>query len=598
MAEQETLQLDLPRYTLWSLQFTGTAVTSWRGERLLRAVRQVYLELIRSGWPVPLSFVLDVSTLLLYSMSSPRAFPVVANPDCPESIRHLSNRYRRVLSRLRRDPVFNEIVDLLREIGEPADQDQAVATLLPFLIKAASGFQSIYSFRSREMAVSQMKIASPGAGMVWTEGEDKPKKARCLFRDLKRISREPEMEALVDVLHMLCDHFEETRVHEVLTQERQLVIELAARTPRGASRVDYRFLSWLLGRPQLDDVIQESPWPHLVDEVLPTNPLDIEGNTGGYIDISRKKFRGSVSEVLPSELGLWESRQFMLQKLINEGVLSYVRENYEYVERELRVLFCLVVDNAPRMVQDTNSGTGEMGRGLTPWMRARALALTLIQDLARWMPRAEVSADCGVYLWSQPPRTAHESVRHTSLTCQARLDLFAWSRDVANDRLPFLRRLTDWYPEIFYGHVSSADAAVRTELEASPYDFMKHLNSTRRYHCRHLIYLSSSSTLGTLLAETPADLSLKAQDSGPDSIHLVTCDTDQSTLGMARLDSLDETWEYMPASGPTGDGQVRLPIRISEERLRHQFVSAVILKGAGKPTLLTVGDGLEDEILS
>lgn len=591
-------QIDLTRYTLWSLQFTGTTVTAWRGERLLRLVNRVYVELIRSGWPVPLSFLLDVATMLLYSMATPREFPVVADARCPQSIRDLSNRYRAVLARLRRDTVFTEMVDLLREIEDPEEQDHAVATLLPFLVKAAAGFQNIYSFQSRDMTVRVMKIARQGAGMAWSDADGNPRKARHLFRDHRKAASQPETQAVIDVLHLLCEHFEQTRVQDILTPERQLVIEIAARTPRGASRVDYRFLSWLLGRPTLDDAPQEPPWPQFVHEVLPTNLLEVEGNSGGYIDVSRKTFRGSVSEILPAELGLWESRQFMLQKLLNEGVLTYVRENYEYIERELRVMLCIVIDNSPRMIQDAASGGDGVLRGLTPWMRARALGLALLQDLTRWMPRTDVSVDCGVYLWSNQPSTTKRSARQPAQTCQAQLDLFSWTRDAASRRLTFLSGLTEQFPEVFYGHVTSADAAARPELEASPYDFMKHRQSTRHYHCRHLIYLSSSSTLNSLLSETPSDLGFNATDSGPDTIHLVTCDTDQNSLGIARLDSLEEAWQFMPAFSATGDTPVRLPGQISEERLRHQIVSSIILKGAGKPLLSSVGDGLEDDFIS
>lgn len=599
MAEKQPDQIDLTRYTLWSLQFTGTTVTSWRGERLLRVVNRVYVELIRSGWPVPLSFILDVATLLLYSLAAPREFPILADTRCPQPMRDLSNRYRAVLARLKRDTVFSEMVDLLRDISEPEEQDHAVATLIPFLVKAAGGFQNIYSFKSREMTVRVMKIARKGAGMAWTDSEGNPKKARHLFRDHLKAASQPETQAIIDVLNLLCDHFEQTRVENILTPERQLVIEIAARTPRGASRVDYRFLSWLLGRPTLDDAPHETPWPQFVHEVLPTNLLEVEGNAGGYIDVSRKTFRGSVSEILPSELGLWESRQYMLQKLLNEGVLTYVRENYEYIERELRVMLCFVVDNSPRMIQDAGSGGDGLLRGLTPWMRARALALVLLQDLARWMPRTDVSVDCGIYLWSQEPASAKRTGRQQmAQTCQAQLDLFGWTRDAASRQLTFLSGVTEQFPEVFYGHVSAADAAARPELEASPYDFMKHRQSTRHYHCRHLIYLSSSSTLNPLLAEAPADLGFNANDSGPDSIHLVTCDTDKNSLGVARLDSLEDAWQFMPAFSAMGDTQVRLPGQISEERLRHQIVSSIILKGAGKPMLASVGDGLEDDFIT
>lgn len=587
-------QMELARFTLWSLQFTSTSVGSWRSERLLRIINRVYLNLIRSGWPVPLSFALDVTAMLLHSMAAPREFPVVQWKRCPQPIRDLSNRYRSMLARLRRDPVFSRMADLLREIPEPEDQDNAVAALLPFLVKAAGGFQNIYSFRSREMTVRVTKIAPRVAGLIWIDSEGKARKKRFSFRDVIGIMQESELQALMDVLHLLCDHFENTSLLQILTPERQLVIEIAARTPRGAARVDYRFLSWLLNRPVVNSMTEETPSPRFVREFVPTNVLETEGNSGGYIDVYRRSFGGSLSAVLPAELSLWDSRQVMLQKLLNEGVLTYVRENDEYIERELRVLVCMIVDNSPRMVQDTATAQGKPGRGLTPWMRARALALVLTQELARWMPRSDVRVDCGIYLWSQGDRDS-DSTRRSPPTCQAEFDLFSWSRAEAADRLTFLSAMTRRFPEIFYGQVSQADAEVRPEQEASPYTFLKHRQQTRRYHCRHLIYLSSSGTLRDLLRDMPGDLHLETQESGSDSIHLITCDTDRTSFGIAGPDAPAEAWQM--GAGRSSDGGLHLPGQIGEERLLHQIASTVILKGAGKSLMSQLADGLEDDLL-
>ena len=326
-----------------------------------------------------------------------------------------------------------------------------------------------------------------------------------------------------------------------------------------------------LNRKPIHDVETLPPNPRVVEEQEPKNVDEVEGQTGGYIDVAKRKFRGNVSEVLPAELSLWGHRAMMFDTLLNKGVMTYVRENFEYVENELRVLICFVIDISQAMRQARSDAATELGHGLTPYIRARALAALMMQDLSRFMPREDVRVDCGVYLWSSKPQAGQA----VEATCAGVIDLFAWTREEANDRLTYLKRLTDQMPELFYGRLTQEDAEARPELEPSPFDYIDLRHQSKRYHSRHVVLLSCSATVGHLTEDVPP-LGLDANDSGPDSIHLVTCDVSRATVGVARVASLDYGNDF-------ADGV--LPGRMSETRLRSQFVNLAILKGAGRPAL-------------
>jgi hypothetical protein len=179
-----------------------------------------------------------------------------------------------------------------------------------------------------------------------------------------------------------------------------------------------------------------------------------------------------------------------------------------------------------------------------------------------------VRVDCGVYLW-HPTASTEKAGEYT---CAATLDLFSWSPEVAQDRLAFLRGLTAPLPELFYARLTQEDAEARPELEPNPFEFVEHRHRSRHYHCRHLVLLSSSTTVDALVDAIPP-LGLDAGDSGPDSMHLITCDVDQAILGVARVSAMDY------GIGPAGS----LSGRSSEHQLRFQFINAVLRKGAGMP---------------
>lgn len=573
MSQTALRKLDLKRYTICSLQFCGTAVDTWRGQRFLTAVNQWYFPLIRSGWPVPLSFVIDVCALLLSPHAT--AYGFGRDTDLPAEDQALSKTYRATLDAIRRHPVFQSMAELLRGTRDEALQSRAVRTFLEFLVSGVSGFSSIYSFTDRDVRLKSAVLSREEIAFVLLDGAGKPASGRMKFRTPAAVRNLVEAAAIRDVLRMLCDYFAQNPIGRVFTEDHQLVVKIASQTPAGTGRVDYRLLAWLLGRGGVEDVEQHPPYPRLVDEVLPTNAYQTDGSTGGYIDVYRKRFAGSLAEILPVEMGLWRERKLMLQKLLNEGVLTYVRENFEYIERELRVLFCFVIDNDPRLLHVR----GKTHQGLTPYVRARSLAAVMLQDLARHLPRIDVLAHSGVFLWSPPD----ERARRTEPTCRAKLDLFGWTPADAAVRFRFLQGLTVQFPEMFYARVTEEDASRRRHLEASPFEFLAHQHQSHRYHCRHVVWFTSAETAERLLGER--DLHLNAHNHGPDSIHVITCDHEDATVGVSRPGTLYEAADDV-RRGTLG--------RISEERLRQQFLEAVLLKGAGKPLTPECDDLLDD----
>src|SRR5262249_6175595 len=153
-----------------------------------------------------------------------------------------------------------------------------------------------------------------------------------------------------------------------------------------------RFLHELLRAGLSPDVEEVKPRPRRIDEVVPTEAYEADGQIGGYIDIHIKRFTGNVAELLPIELALLPHkarahRALLAHKLFNEGVLTYVREDFERLDKELRVLICLVVDAHRGMSDVPADAHPSFGRGLTPYVRARTLAALFLQDLARYMPR-------------------------------------------------------------------------------------------------------------------------------------------------------------------------------------------------------------------
>jgi hypothetical protein len=557
---EQSPQLQLLRYTFYSLQFSATPVATWRGQQFATAVNQWFMPFIQSGWPVPLSLSIDLAAMLLNPRETPQGFTGEAAA-APELL-DLARRYRETLTGFRKAEEFQFVTELVQTTPDPARQTQVIRSFLEMMFAPIAGMKHAYSFNTRSFQVQQAAINSRGAQLVVRTGAGESlQKGKVGFGAVRKIAHTPEGRAVQNVLDVWCDFFEKHPLSEVLTPDLRLVLELTATTPFGKGRVDYALLNWLLHRPDLEDVEELEPAPTMVDEEIPTNPYPIEGQVGGYIDVQRKRFSGNLGEVLPMELGLWEVKTLMLQKLLNEGMLTYVRENVEHIDKELRLLFCFVVDNDPRMLLPRPDHHPDLPGGLTPYIRARALAARMLQDLCRFLPRQEVFVDCGLFLWSPGGIS-----KRNHIVCPAEVDLFWMERTSAADQYRFLRHLMQADPELFYSKLGEAEHQVRPHLEPDPDEFMRNKQHKRRFHCRHVVLLTSAETEVPLVESLDLDLYLGM--AGPDSLFLVHCDVTENTYGVECADDV---------------GPAMNPAQIGESALRQSFLEAVMHKAAGKP---------------
>jgi hypothetical protein len=181
------------------------------------------------------------------------------------------------------------------------------------------------------------------------------------------------------------------------------------------------------------------------------------------------------------------------------------------------------------------------------------------------MPRQDVKLDLGVYITSGE---SNERFR-------VQLDLFQkWTPPEARDRFRFLRGLAGEMQHLFFSRIMPEDNRVNRVLEGDFREFMRNRHRQKQYHCRHLVYLTSSATAPSLVVgDEPR---LDAHDTGPDSIHVIGCDLENVTLGISTPCSLPDA-----ARGVQGAsfGQT------SEKRLRQQFLETVFLKAAGRSAL-------------
>lgn len=571
--KQTLPQFPLLQFTFYSLQFCGTSVRTWRGQQLMTAVNQWYIPFIQAGSPVPLSLVIDLATLLLNPREVPQQFQTktAVSPELNE----LSKQYRDILDHLKKDPDFQYIVGLVQSTSDPAQQSQLIRSFLEIMFAPISGIRNVYSFTNRDLEIEKARITSRGAEIVIRMPNGTVKSGQVFFGGLHKVAETSTGYVIRDVLIQWIEAIAERPLSELFTPPLKIVLGLTATTRSGKGRVDYHLLNWLLNRTSIEGVEQEDPEPKMVDEELPTNPFQTEGQTGGFMDVQLRKFSGRLGEVLPSELGFWKYKPLMLQKLLNEGMLTYVRESFEFIDRELRLLFCFIIDNHPSMLQTRLDTHEDLPKGITAYIRARALAALMCQDLCRFLPRKNVYTETGLYLWSTPGGP-HDPFQQP---CPAEFDLLGIEATQAEDLFFFLRALMSSAPELFYSRVGEAESQTRSHLESNPDEFILNRHRQKRFHARHLIILSSRETSEELL--TSLQLDLHAQSSGPDSIFVVNCDVDETTCGLECPDQF-------------GHSEIRS--RVSEEFLRQAFIHMVTSKAAGKPVTSELFMNLESMI--
>lgn len=564
MAET-TDKVDLLRFTFDSLYFCGTHAETLRSEHFLVAVNRWYVPLIRAGWAVPLAFVIDVSTLLLWPGTALRER---WKGEPRKEVRELTLAYYKMLRNLRRQPIFEAVVDLLRSSRNESLRHQATKTFLRFLLAELSHFRETYAFNTREMKLLAARRAGGGRYLfgVRVAGEDHRWSVN--FEGTGANGGSNEMGTVFDMMREITRYYTEHQLAEFISPEEWLMVEIAARSPAGISRVDYSFLRYLLAGRELTEIEEHEPRPRMVRRIIPTDSQETDGTVGGYIDVNRRRFSGSMAEVLPSELALFGQRHLMYQKLLNEGALQFVREDIECIEEELRVLFCFVVDTDDRMRRAPLDVDTAFGPGMTPYVRARALAALMTRDLAQFLPRKRVQADFALYLWSS--KAPH--VYRTELKLRSDAELGeAWSRAAVADSFRFAAGLAAHASPLFHHRVGADADRENIAMDADPGRYVSRRNQSRLYHCRHMVFFTSSQTVQSAFPES--DPGILAADATGDSLFVIFCDVNNATLGVFRPRTIAS------AAGEIGGSVVG---RLSEERLRAKFLTTVLLKGAGK----------------
>ncbi|MFV1964630.1 MAG: hypothetical protein ACC628_04350 [Pirellulaceae bacterium] len=569
MAE-EPPKVNLLRFTFHSLYFCGTQVEVLRGDRFLTAVNHWYLPFIRAGFAVPLAFIIDISTLLQRPSTG---FKSRWNDSLRDDVKQLTRDYYRMLQRIRRQPIFTSVVELLAETPDRRRHDQAIRTFLRFLLAELSQFRTTYAFDSRNLSVLSAQPTPQGIRDLKVRFDGKPLTIRMPFIDPTHITGKNEFGTIVDIMRDITEYYSTNFLQSFISDEERLIVELAARSPSGVGRVDYRFLSELLSRSDLAGVDEQEPRPRMVDQITPTDSYETDGNVGGYIDVNRRRFSGSLAEVLPVEMSLFNHRWMMLQKLLNDGALHFVRENIEHIEEELRVLICFVVDASERMMRSPDDLHPLFGKGMTPYVRARALAALSLRDLATYFPREKVKMDFGLYLWSTKARQ----------TYRTEFEPFqVWQKPAeAADRFRYSAKLSAVAPYLFDNRVSPEAARANIALDRDPGRFVVTRSQARHYHCRHMVFFTSRPSVRDVVPE--ADPRLRTYDVAGDSVFEVHCDVQHTTVGMSQLDSVAD---LSNRSGTFGE--------LSEERLRFRILETMLMKAAGKTKGLEIDDTLGD----
>ncbi len=564
-------KVNLLAFTFDSLYFCGTPVESLSGPRLKAAVNEWYMPLIRAGWAVPLAFILDVSTLLLQPWMG---FKNRWKEDHPEEIRRLSRDYYQMLQKLRRQPVFAAVVELLDQTADEKRRNQAVKTFLRFFLSELGQFRDTYAFDTRDLKLEQARPAAGRIAGLVVRLAGKMMQGDVVFDDVARRQKRNEFGTIVDMMRAITRQYSQRDLSEIFSEEERLMVEIAARSPAGIARIDYRFLQELLSSRGLSDVDEIEPRPRMEEKLIPTDSYEVDGPVGGYIDVNRRRFSGGVAEILPGELALCRHPAIMFHKLLNEGALHFVRENIECIEEELRVLFCFVIDVEDRMLRAPADAHPALGAGITPYIRARAVAARLIEDVVRFFPRKKVRLDLGLYLWSGKGGRIY----------RVEFDPFAaWTPAEAGNRFRFVAGLAARAPHLFFNRLGPDAAKENIALDDDPAQYLLRRNESRRYHGRHLVLLSSTHTAEHVVPQRDPGL-LAASHTG-DSIFLIACDVNRLSLGILCPQTVQAARDEQSARNY---GQ------ISEERLRARFLRHVLMKAAGKTVDTEALDSLSD----
>ena len=364
-----------------------------------------YMSFIRSGWAVPLAFIVDVSAMLQWPrVGHMNRWRQSHDPEWTEQAR----RYYEMLNEMRRQPIFERTSALIESLPREQSRNEVTYAFLRFLMAQFGEMRHTYSFNTRDLRVRSLKLGMNGIDEVRvivdrTEG---------VYKDL-RLDRLPSMTSrnefgtILQLMANLTAYFKAHALVEFISDEEQLLLRVAGHNRAGLSTVDFPFIHSLLTGDSPEDCESGEPRPRIVEDDRPTDSYEVDGAVGGFIDVAQRKFRGSIAEVLPSEFPLFRYRELMVHRLLNEGVLTFLREDIEHIQEELRVLFCFVVDAADPMLRANERTHTSLPRGLSAYVRARAMAALMIMDVAKFFPREKVRRCGAVFLCVRCSTVAH-----------------------------------------------------------------------------------------------------------------------------------------------------------------------------------------------
>lgn len=557
MSESKDNLLNVAQFTFWSLFFCGTRIDSFRGPELLKVINRYYMPFIRRGWGVPLAFILDICSLLLRGgVSFTTRWKVKGVP--PE-LQSLANDYYRLLQQIRGNPTFQYVTRLVRTARHETMRDAAITTFLRFLIAEFAEMQEIVTFKDRRLVVEHLRPRSDSLDDI-VFVTNKRHKERIVFDAPHHVMNNRVIATIGQVMRHLTDYYRVHSLDDFISSEERFMIHFAACSHISPDRVDYHQLHRMLLGDEVDEPEVFPPLNDLVEELTPTESYQVDGRVGGYIDINQKKVVELNEEILPSEFALIDHEEALVHKMMNEGMLHYIREDIEQIEPQLRVLVYFVVDTSRLMLRGDRAAHPGLPQGLTPAARGKAIVFDMLRDLARYMPRENVHMDAVIYLWNPEGRpTWRDSFPLFDLDATRAASRYLMSTDLAE-------RIAGFFPL----HLQEGDQPEFVRLLDDPYRNFERMSQEVVYHCRHVVLASSSLTRRAFL---PAmDLNLMADEASRDSLWILDTDTTHLTVGIQR---------------PTvGSGNRLSPTeglgQLTEQGLRDQFLQTVLLKAAAR----------------
>lgn len=564
--------IQLERFTFESLHFCQTPVAAYRGDQFRLAMTEWYLPAIRSGTAPPLGFLLDVGNLLIrpslgfdHRPTQHRATPEFAA---------LVQSYCRMLMRLREQVIFAEVVALVENLSDVVLKFRAVGQFLKFLLVEFHRLKSVYSFESRQLTFRGARMTRKG--LVNVDGDYKGKRLPATI-DLGGpvADGENELASLLQLYRWIAEFYDTTRLDKFISPEERLMVEIAARNPVGVDSADFCLIKRLLEQSRITPPEDATPVPRYVELTVPTESMQVDGPTAGYVDVNTRAFTGNIGDILPAELATSiatdQLRAQVMQyqfyeRLVNGGVPHYVRENIVCIEREFRVLVTFVVDAQPKMHSVTGAHPDFVAEGVHPYVRGRALMAGMLRDLALFFPREDVHLEVILSLWDAGSRVAYSRHFHA---------FDELSVEQASDDLGYARRLINLAPSFFDHRIRRPTHDVSRDIaESSPLRAAADRHRAENFHARHVVLFTSRTTAPSFLRSL-GESGVIAGPASPNLQMVVDCDVEYHSVGVVQPPQLADLNQQL--SGPIG--------RLGESDVRARFLDEVIAKATGRPAL-------------